>query len=246
MDRFLYIAMTGARETMRAQAVNSNNLANVSTTGFQADLETFRSLPVYGPGHASRVYSVSDGNGIDFEPGTIMKTGREMDIAVDGEGWIAVQAADGADAYTRAGDLQVDSLGLLRNGAGFPVMGNGGPIAVPPFEKMEIAADGTITIRPLGQAVNALAVLDRIKLVNPPHAGLVRDSDGLIRMRNNQPAEVDGRVRIQSGAIESSNVNPVEAMVNLIEHARLFETQVKMMKAAEDNERASSQLMRLG
>ena len=246
MDRMLYIAMTGARETMRAQAVNSNNLANVSTTGFRADLEAFRSLPVSGPGHASRVYSVSDSDGMDLRPGTTMNTGRTMDIAIDGEGWIAVQAADGGDAFTRSGDLRVDSFGLLRNGAGHPVLGNGGPIAVPPFEKMEIAGDGTITIRPLGQAANTLAVVDRIKLVNPPQGALVKDAEGLIRMRGDQEAEVDAAVRIQSGALETSNVNAVESMINMIENARLFETQVKMMKSAEENDSASAQLMRLG
>jgi flagellar basal-body rod protein FlgF len=246
MDRLLYVAMNGARETMRAQAVNTNNLANANTTGFRADLEDFRSLPFHGPGYHSRVYSMAEGVGVDFNPGSAVSTGRELDVAINGEGWIGVQAPDGNEAYTRAGDLQVDSLGLLRTGAGYPVMGNGGPIAVPPFEKLEIASDGTISILPLGQSANTLAVLDRIKLVNPPASQLQKGSDGLIRLQGGGPAVADAAVRVQSGAIESSNVNAVEAMVNLIQLARHYEAQVKVMKSAEENDRASAQLIRMG
>lgn len=246
MDRLLYIAMTGARETMQAQAVNAQNLANASTTGFRADLQSFQSLPVNGPGYASRVYGMAEGQGIDTSPGSAIGTGRELDIAINGDGWIAVQGPDGNEAYTRAGDLRVDSLGLLRTGTGHPVMGNGSPIAVPPFEKIEIAGDGTITIRPLGQGPNALAVVDRIKLVNPPSGELIKGADGLIHRKGGGSAEADASVEIQVGALESSNVNTVEAMVNLIQLARQYETQVKMMQNAEENDQASAQLMRMG
>ena len=246
MDRLLYIAMTGARETMQAQAVNAQNLANASTTGFRADLQSFQSLPVNGPGYASRVYGMAEGQGIDTSPGSAIGTGRELDIAINGDGWIAVQGPDGNEAYTRAGDLRVDSLGLLRTGTGRPVMGNGSPIAVPPFEKIEIAGDGTITIRPLGQGPNALAVVDRIKLVNPPSGELIKGADGLIHRKGGGSAEADASVEIQVGALESSNVNTVEAMVNLIQLARQYETQVKMMQNAEENDQASAQLMRMG
>jgi len=246
MDRLLYVAMNGARETMQAQAVNAQNLANASTTGFRADLQSFESLPVYGPGYASRVYGMAADQGIDTKPGAAMGTGRELDIAVNGEGWIAVQGPDGNEAYTRAGDLRVDSLGLLRTGAGRPVMGNGSPIAIPPFEKIEIAGDGTISIRPVGQGANAIAVVDRIKLVNPPRGELMKGADGLVHLKGGETAEADASVVIQAGALESSNVNTVEAMVNLIQLARQYETQVKMMENSEENDRASAQLMRMG
>ena len=246
MDKLLYVAMTGAKETMQAQAVNTNNLANASTTGFRADMEAFRSLPVHGPGHASRVYSVAGGAGIDFDSGTVVGTGRQLDMAIDGQGWIAVQSPDGNEAYTRAGDMHINSLGLLTTGAGHPVMGNGGPIAIPPFEQIEIAGDGTISILPLGQAPTALAVVDRIKLVNPPASELEKGNDGLLRLRTGEPAVADSQVTLQTGALEASNVNTVEAMVNMIELARQFETQIKVMKSAEENDRASAQLMRLG
>jgi len=244
MDRLLYVAMSGARETVRAQTVNTQNLANASTTGFRADLQSFQSLPVNGPGYASRVYGMATDQGIDTSPGSVMGTGRELDVAVNGDGWIAVQGPDGNEAYTRAGNLRVDSLGLLRTGAGRPVMGNGAPIAIPPAEKIEIAGDGTISIRPLGQ--NTLAVVDRIKLVNPPPAQLQKGADGLVHLKGGDAAEADASVQLQVGALESSNVNTVEAMVNLIQLARQYETQVKMMANAEENDRASAQLMRMG
>lgn len=245
MDRLLYVAMSGARETMQAQAVNTQNLANASTTGFRADLQSFQSLPVNGPGYSSRVYGMATGQGIDTSPGSAMGTGRELDIAINGDGWIAVQGPDGKEAYTRAGDLRVDSLGLLRTGTGHPVMGNGSPVAIPPYEKIEIAGDGTISIRPLGQKSNALAVVDRIKLVNPPFSELVKGDDSLIHLKGGEAAEADASVEVQVGALESSNVNTVEAMVNMIELARQYETQVKMMKNSEENDRASAQLLRM-
>ena len=246
MDRLLYIAMNGARETMRAQAVNTQNLANASTTGFRADLQAFASTPVYGPGYASRVYGTAAGEGVDFTPGSAIGTGRALDVAVDGKGWIAVQGPDGNEAYTRAGDLQVDSLGLLRTGAGHPVIGSGSPIAIPPAGKIEIAADGTISVQPLGQAATALQVVDRIKLVNPPEGDMVKGEDSLMHMANFQPAVADSTVTLQTGALESSNVNAIEAMVNMIQLARHYELQVKVMANAEENDKATASLMRMG
>jgi flagellar basal-body rod protein FlgF len=245
MDKLIYVAMSGARETMQAQAVNTQNLANASTTGFRADLAAFSSLPVYGPGHASRVYGVAGGTGVDTSAGPVIGTGRDLDVAVNGAGWLAVQAPDGNEAYTRAGDLQVDSLGLLRNGAGHPVMGNGGPIAIPPFNKIEIAADGTISIQPVGSPPNTVSVVERIKLVNPPARDMQKGPDGLLRMKSGDPAVTDGTVHLQSGALESSNVNSIEAMVNMIQLARQYESQVKIMSTARENDRAATQLLRL-
>lgn len=246
MDRMLYIAMSGAKETMLSQAVHTHNLANANTTAFRADLEAFTSLQVRGPGYDSRAYALEAGRGVDFKPGTLVATGRDLDVSVNGEGWIAVQAPDGTEAYTRAGDLRIDANGLLTTGTGLPVLGNGGPIAVPPFESLVIGADGTITIRPQGQQANALAIVDRIRLVRPEAANLVKGDDGLLRTRDGAPAAPDAAVQIVAGSLETSNVNAVDAMVNLIELSRQFELQVKMMKTAEENDRQSAQLMRLG
>jgi flagellar basal-body rod protein FlgF len=245
MDRMLYIAMTGAKESMLSQAMSSHNLANANTSGFRADLEAAQSMPLHGPGYASRAYSQVEGAGTDFTPGALMSTGRPLDVAVNGEGWIAVQAPDGSEAYSRAGDLRVDSAGRLMTGAGRPVLGNGGPIAVPPFEKLEIGTDGTLSIRPVGQGPETLAAVDRIKLVNPPLEQLRKGEDGLMRTADGLPAVADARVSLVTGSLESSNVNPVEAMVGLIESARQFEMQVKMMRAAEENDQNAAQLMRM-
>ncbi|HSP01165.1 MAG TPA: flagellar basal-body rod protein FlgF [Thioalkalivibrio sp.] len=244
MDRMLYLAMSGAKETALSQARNTQNLANANTTGFKASLEAFASKQVTGPGYDTRTYSMLQDMKVDFTPGPMQATGRDLDVAVQGEGWIAVQAPDGTEAYTRAGDLRVDAVGLLTTGTGLPVLGEAGPIAVPPFETFEIGTDGSISVRPLGQQANVLAEVDRIKLVNPDPDQLVRGEDGLIRHQlGEQPP--DANVSLARGTLEASNVNTVEAMVRMIDLSRHFEMQVKMMKTAEDNDAASASLLRL-
>lgn len=246
MDRMIYVAMNGAQQTMLAQAVHTHNLANVSTTGFRADLAAFQSLPVAGPGWASRAYAQPQPNGVNLAPGPLITTGRELDVAINGPGFIAVQAPDGSEAYTRAGDLRISGNGVLETGAGHPVLGNGGPIALPPAEKLEIGADGTISIRPVGQSVSTLAVVDRIRLVNPPLDTLEKGSDGLLRSKGGLQAAPDAKVQIATGALEGSNVNAVDAMVNIIALAREFDMQVKLMRTAQEHDSASAQIMRLG
>lgn len=246
MDRVVYVAMTGAKHTMAANAVNNNNLANINTTGFRADLAAFQSRPVEGAGYASRINAVAEGRSVDFTPGPIMTTGRDLDVAVKGEGWIAVQAQDGKEAYTRAGDFTVNSAGMLLTRTGDPVLGNGGPIAIPPFEKLSIGRDGTISILPVGQAPSTLAVVDRIKLVNPPANQLEKTSEGLFRHRDGGPQPADAAVSVAPGALEGSNVNGVTALVNMIEMSRHHEMQVKMIKTAEDNDQVTAQIMRIG
>jgi flagellar basal-body rod protein FlgF len=241
----LYVAMSGAKETLIAQGSNSNNLANGNTPGFLADLQQFRSMPVFGDGHPTRVYGMSERPAIDFSKGSIVHTGGELDVAVNGKGWLVVQARDGSEAYTRRGDLMLDANGLLTTGNGLPVMGNNGPIAIPPAEKIEIAPDGTISIRPLGQGADELAVIDQIKLVNPARAELEKGNDGLMRLRDGGAAQPDVGTQLVSGSLEGSNVNIVDAMVNMIELSRRFELQVKMMKTAQDMENASASIMRM-
>jgi len=241
----LYVAMNGAKQIQLQQATNTHNLANANTTGFRADFDTLRSLPVYGPGNPSRVYSVDERSGVNFDVGQVTQTGRELDVSINGEGLIAVQAPDGGEAYTRAGDLRVVNGGLLQTGAGFSVMGNDGPIALPPYEKLDIAADGTLSIIPIGQDANALAVIDRIKLVNPPLENLEKSLDGLIRTRDGGAATADAAIRIASGTVEGSNVNSVSELINMIELARKFEMQVKLMETAENNDSSSATILRL-
>ncbi len=182
MDKMLYVAMTGASQVSLAQRAHANNLANISTTGFRRDLEQARAMPVFGEVQPSRVFSMSERPATDFTAGALQETGRELDIAVQGDGWIAVQSPDGAEAYTRAGNLKIDALGMLRTAEGLPVLGNAGPIAVPPEEKVEIGEDGTISIRALGEAPNVQAEVDRIRLVNPDPAQMSKGLDGLMHV----------------------------------------------------------------
>ncbi len=246
MDRMIYISMNAAQQTMQAQATNSNNLANVNTTGFRQDFEQFRSMPVFGEGLPTRVYSMSERPATDYQQGSIQSTGRELDISIQGEGFIAVQGKDGREGYSRAGDLHVTATGQLVTGTGLAVLGEGGPIAIPPSEKIEIGSDGTLSVRPIGADANALAVLDRIKLVKPELSNVFKDSDGLMRMRDGSTAPLDATIKIASGTLESSNVNAVGALVKMIELQRQYEMQVKMMKSADDNSAASARLLQLG
>ncbi|MBV2090901.1 MAG: flagellar basal-body rod protein FlgF [Candidatus Thiodiazotropha sp. (ex Ctena orbiculata)] len=245
MDRMLYVAMSGAKETLMAQASNSNNLANVNTPGFMEDLNQFRSMPVFGPGYPTRVYALDERPDINFDKGSLQTTGNPLDVAINGEGYFAVQAPDGSEAYTRRGDLKVDANGLVTNGEGLPLIGNGGPLALPPMERLEIAPDGTITILPEGATPDALAIVDRIKMVNPIRDALTKGEDGLLRMKEGGEADADAATQLVSGSIESSNVNVADALVNMIELSRKFELQVKMMKKAEEMDKASASLMNM-
>lgn len=246
MDTSLYVAMSGAKQVLVSQAVNSHNLSNANTTGFKADLSQFRSMPVYGPGLPSHVYSMAERPGIDFDLGSVQQTGRDLDVSISNEGWISVQAKDGSEAYTRAGDLRVTPEGLLTTGTGLPVLGGGGVVSIPESEKIEIGTDGTISIIPLGDNASTLTAIDRIKLVQPELKDIVKGQDGLFRMKDGIPALANAQVTLISGAIEGSNVSPVEAMVSMIELSRNFEMQVKMMKTITENETVSAKLMQIG
>ncbi|APZ42987.1 flagellar basal-body rod protein FlgF [Acidihalobacter ferrooxydans] len=245
MDRMLYIAMSGAKEIMLQQANTANNLANADTTGFKRDYQAFKAVPVTGPGYASRIYPQDAGVGTDFTPGPLIATGNPLDIALKGPGWIAVQGPNGKEQYTRAGDLRIDANGILTTSQGYPVLGSSGPISIPPSSKIAIGSDGTVTVQPDGQGPNALAVIDQIKLVDPPPSELTRSADGLMQTRNGQPAPA-ANVVVESGMLEGSNVNPVDSMVRMISLARQYELQVKTMQTAQRNAQASAQLINLG
>ncbi len=243
MDRLLYIAMNGAKNALHGQQTNAHNLANVSTVGFKAQLDHFQSQPVYGPGHATRAYASDVQSGDDFGHGPVMTTGRELDVTINGEGWFSVQAEDGSTAYSRRGDFRIDPTGLLKNGADQIVMGEGGPITIPEFESLVIGRDGTISIRAAGQAVNTLVAVDRINLVKPELSDLKRGEDGLFRSKDGNQLPLDASVTITNGALEASNVNTVNSMVKMMEYARFYETQVKLMSVANENDASSARLM---
>jgi len=243
MDRMIYQAMTGAKHTLNQQAVVSHNLANVTTNGFRAQTSVFRAVPLLGEGAATRAFVVDSTPGADFTPGAVQHTGRDLDIAVQGKGWIAVQAPDGSEAYTRAGSLQLSANGVLQTRNGHPVLGDGGPISIPGNTVVTIAGDGTVSTVQAGNKPGASSAVGRIKLVNPPEANIERGDDGLFRVSGGAPA--DASVRIISGALETSNVNVVDSMVSMIALARQFDMQMKALQNAEANARQAAQLLSL-
>lgn len=243
MDRVIYIAMTGAREVTRQQAAVSHNLANVSTHGFRQELSVFRALPVVGEGAKTRAFVVETTPRTDFSQGAIQITGRSLDVAVRGPGWIAVQDANGQEAYTRMGHLQISQNGILQTTNGLNVLGDAGPLAVPPEQDILIAKDGTVSTVPVGQNLAQVTIAGRIKLVNPPEQDLKRGDDGLFRLADSQPASADANVQLISGALESSNVNAAEALVNMVSLARQFEMQMKVLGNAEDNHRSADKIL---
>lgn len=243
MDKLLYIAMSGAKETLRAQAANNHNLANASTTGFKADLSAFQARAVSGPGYASRVYAQDNTAGWDSSSGSQQATGNALDVSVNGSGYIAVQDVTGNEAYTRAGDLHVDPSGQLLTATGQPVLGDNGPIGVPPYSSITVGRDGSISIVPLGSTAQTNAIVARIKLVNPPAGTLQRGADGLFHNTSTDPVAADAATTVTPGTLESSNVNIANAMVNMIELARQFDMQIKAVHAADENAQAATKLL---
>jgi flagellar basal-body rod protein FlgF len=241
----MYVAMTGATQTMRAQAEVAHNLATADTVGFKAQMSAFQPLAVQGPGLATRVNGVAFGEGVDLRQGGQIDTGRTLDIAVQGNGWIAVQGADGTEGYTRAGDLRLTADGMLTDARGDLVLGDGGPISVPQSTQVSIGSDGTISAIPMGQTPNTVSAVGRIKLVNPPPGDLSMGTDGLMHLAGGATANADPAVSIKSGALESSNVNPSKMLVQMIELSRQYELQVRGLKGADENAQAATKLLQV-
>ena len=241
MDRMIYLSMSGAKATMQRQDVLANNLANVSTVGFRAELHAFRSVPVQGSGASTRVYALESTPGYDATPGVVTATGRNLDVALRGNAWLALQSLDGTEAYTRGGSLELSADGTLTTRSGLPALGDGGPIQVPANSAISIAADGTVSAR---NAAGVSSSVGRLKLVTP-EAPLQRGDDGLFRAEEGE-LSADTTARLQDGALEGSNVNPVEAMVSMIGAARQFEAQMKLIQTAQADANAAGKLLSLG
>lgn len=243
MDRMIYTAMTGANAAQYRQQLLSNNLANASTPGFRAELATFRAVPVRGDGTTSRVFALEATAGHSDAPGPVTNTGRNLDVAVRGGSYLSVQGLDGTEAYTRTGALEVNPEGTLVSAQGLPVLSDGGPLTVPPGAQVDIGEDGTVTARVPGQPGQALG---RLKLVTPDDENrLRRGEDGLFRPVQGDTLNADATARVQSGALEGSNVNPIEAMVGMIAVARQFEVQMRMLQNGEKNDQTAAQLLSL-
>ena len=244
MDRLIYTSMTGAKHLMYRQDTLAQNLANANTNGYRADSVALRAVPAQGQEAGTRVFTVETTIGADFASGPMQSTGRALDVAVQGAGWITVQALDGNEAYTRAGSLQVGADGTLQLPNGLPVLGDGGPITLPQDARISIGADGTVSAKMMDAPESNQ--VGRIKLVNPEPAELVKGLDGLFRTRDGEPAQVDETVRLADGTLEGSNVNVVEAMIGMIAAARQFEMQMKLLQSAEQNEQKASSLVSNG
>jgi len=243
MDRLVYIAMTGAQQLLEQQAVAAHNLANAATTGYKAESSAFRVAPLTGPGLPTRAYAIDTTIGADLAPGAMQPTGRDLDIAIQGDGFLAVQGRDGTEAYTRDGGLSINSDGELTTRSGLTVLGEGGPITIPPDSKVAIAGDGTVSVTNFGQSAANVTVLGKLKLVKPERTEVVKGQDGLFRMKSGAPAEADPSVSVVSGTLEASNVNAVSAMVDMINLARQFEMHMKLLQNAESNEQRAAQLL---
>jgi flagellar basal-body rod protein FlgF len=243
MDRLIYIAMTGAQQLLHQQAQAAHNLANAATTGYKADTGAFRAAPVAGPGLPTRAYAVDTTTGADLAPGALQPTGRDLDIAIEGDGFLTVQGLDGNEAYTRNGSLQLSADGELQTRSGLAVLGDGGPITVPQDAKVSIGRDGTVSVVTYGQSAANVTSVGQLKLVKPAANEVVKGGDGLFRLRGGQPADADPSVVVTAGALESSNVNTVSAMVDMITLARQFEMQMKLLQNAEGNEQRATSLL---
>ena len=241
MDRLVYTAMSGAKQAMDRQATVAHNLANATTTGFRAQIDQYRAVPVVGDALPTRAFAVDSTTGAAFRPGSLQQTGRALDVAVQGDGWFVVQAADGSEALTRNGSFKLDENGQLTTHDGLPVLGDGGPLAVPPGRNIAVGRDGTISLVPDGSA--ASTSLGKLKLVNPPAAGLARGDDGLFRLRDGGGFDADPKVRVVDGALEGSNVNVVGEMVDMISLARQFDMQMKLLQNAQENDAKAGQLL---
>ena len=243
MDKLIYTAMVSGKHTMAQMDTVTHNLANISTDGFKAQVDSFRAVPKLGTDLPVQTFVVNATIGADLSSGVIHETGRALDVAVQGSGWLVVKGADGKDAYTRAGSLKTDANGVLQTQRGLNVVGSTGDITIPPDVTLTIAKDGTIATIPVGNVVANSDLIGQLKLVNPPDNTLVRGDDGLFRTKDGSQPEADPNVAVVSGSIESSNVNPVESLVNMITLARAFDLHMQLLTNAQTNDAKASTIL---
>jgi flagellar basal-body rod protein FlgF len=243
MDKLIYTAMSGAKHIFGRQASIAHNLANAVSSGYRSEEHRLRAVPVRSATLPTRAFAVDASVANDFTPGPLAQTGRPLDVAVQGQGWLALAMPDGTEAYTRNGSLEINVNGVLQTRNGIPVQGDGGPISIPPDNEITVGADGLISLKPSSGAQNTVTQVGTLKLVNPPEADLVRGADGLFRLRDGSAAQVDPNVQVAAGYLEGSNVNVVDQLVAMISLQRQFETQLKLLSTAEQNDRAAAQLL---
>ena len=246
MDKLLYIAASGAKQDLLATGVRANNLANAQTTGFKAQLEQARAMPAYGEGLPTRVFSMTESPSNNYEGGAMVQTGRELDVAIQGNGWFAMQGADSKEALSRDGSFQLGPDGVLTDMHGNIAMGDNGPIYLPvPLDNLNIASDGTISVRPVGAPETVSQEVGRLKMVNPDLNNIQRGADGLFHTKDGAVLNADPQVQVRAGMVEGSNVNAVDEMVDMISLQRHYEMQVKMMKKADELSTRGNMLLRI-
>nr|WP_295667953.1 flagellar basal-body rod protein FlgF [Sphingomonas sp.] len=245
MDKLVYTAASGLKAHMASQAAIANNMANASTIGFRADRVVFDRIEIKGAGFNTRTPSSEEVIDADRRQGAIQQTGRPLDVAMTGDSWLTVQAPDGTEAYTRRGDLEVAPTGVLQTGDGFPVMGSGGPITMPPYQSMTISGDGTISIVPIGGDAKNPQVIDKLKLVSTKGSQTVKGLDNLLHVKGGGVLPEDLEGKVTGGALEGSNVNMTQALVDMIENQRSYEVQANLMKEAKTMDESGASVMRM-
>ncbi|AHG22047.1 flagellar basal body rod protein FlgF [Chania multitudinisentens RB-25] len=240
MDHAIYTAMGAARQTLEQQSVTANNLANASTPGFRAQLLALRAVPVAGPSVPTRTLVAASTPGVDLRQGPLNYTERPLDVALQQDGFLVVSQPDGSEAYSRNGNIQISATGQLIV-QGRPLLGDGGPIDVPPQAQLTIAADGTISALNPGDPPNTLAQIGRLKLVKAAAFEVIRGDDGLFHLsaatqqQRGTTLPNDPQVRVMPGVLEGSNVKPTETMVEMIANARRFEMQMQVIQSVDEN-----------
>lgn len=245
MDRLIYTSLSAMRGAMARQQATANNLANAATPGFRAEIAEAQALWLDGPSLPDRAMASEEVVNADMKAGSVTTTGRDLDVSIAGDSLLAVQAADGDEAYTRRGDLQVSPSGLLTTGEGRPVLGQGGPITIPPADKITIAEDGRIMIVPAGGDPSNPQEIDRLKIASTAGSAIAKGLDGLFRVKGGGALPADPDARVRSGQLEESNVSPTKTLVDMIEASRAWDTQLKLITSARDLDNASAELMRL-
>lgn len=246
MEPILYNSISGSRSDFKRQEIIANNLANINTPGFKADLYQAQTMYMNNANgnnqFSAHSFITQNANGIYTSPGEIITTGRDLDVAIDGDGWMAVQDSQGREAYTRGGSLRLNPNGQLITASGKVVLGDGGPISIPPAQSIEIGSDGTISIVPLEGDVKSLAILDRIKLVTLDRNNIYKNDEGLIQLKSGA-ATANSNIKLQSGALEGSNVKAIDQMVAMISAGREFDAQMKLLSTVDDNGQKLAQLL---
>lgn len=243
MSKALYTAASGGNQVLEQMNTATHNLANVSTDGFRAKLDGFRAIQTISQDLPVQAFVLNTSVASDFTPAAIHQTGRDLDVAISGHGWLVVQDEKGQEAYTRGGSLQMDANGILRTQSGWAVLGDSGPISLPPDETITIAKDGTLSSIPVGNKVANVNVVGRLKLVNPNEKDLIRGDDGLFRTQNGLAAEVDASVRLVSGGVEESNVNAITSLVEFITLSRKLDANARLITSLQTNDEKSSTVL---